>query len=93
MFSTSYVSFFIVFAFVAYLIAVDDSVAAAVNFISKLARIEYEKRKWWLLHNPRNPIVKYLIWRRAMKLAKEIQNEIDMERRSKESNDHRTTAE
>jgi len=76
MFSTSYISFFIVFAFVAYLIAVDDSVAAAVNFISRLARFEYEKRKWWLLNNPRNPIVKYLMWRRSYKLAKELQQEL-----------------
>ena len=76
MFSTSYISFFIVFAFVAYLIAVDDSVAAAVNFISRLVRVEYEKRKWWLLNNPRNPIVKYLMWRRSYKLAKELQQEL-----------------
>jgi len=85
MFSTSYISFFIVFAFVAYLIAVDDSVAAAVNFISRLVRVEYEKRKWWLLNNPRNPIVKYLMWRRSYKLAKQLQKELQDEWTTKSS--------
>jgi len=61
--------------FVAYLIATDDSVAYAVTLISKILKSEYEKRKWWLLHNPRNPIVKYLMWRRAYKLAKELEKE------------------
>lgn len=42
----------------------------------QLARVQYEKTKWWILHNPANPIVKYLMWRRAMKLAKKIENEI-----------------
>jgi hypothetical protein len=39
--------------------------------------LNYEKQKWWLLNNPRNPIVKYLMWRRAYKLAKELQRELE----------------
>jgi len=27
------------------------------------------------LNNPRNPVVKYLMWRRSMKLAKELMDE------------------
>jgi hypothetical protein len=77
MFSSSYLTLFLVFAFAAYLIAIDNSVAAAVNFISKLIKVEYEKRKWWFLNNPRNPIVKYLIWRRSYKLAKELHRELE----------------
>jgi hypothetical protein len=72
---TSYYLWFGIFMFVAYLIATDDSVAYAVTLISKILKSEYEKRKWWLLHNPRNPIVKYLMWRRAYKLAKELEKE------------------
>jgi len=75
----SYYISFLIFAVVAYLIVTDDSVAAAFYFVMKLIRVEYEKRKWWLLNNPRNPIVKYLMWRRALKLAKEIENEIQKE--------------
>lgn len=84
----SYYISFLIFAVVAYLIVTDDSVAAAFYFVMKLIRVEYEKRKWWLLNNPRNPIVKYLMWRRALKLAKEIENEIQMERQSRMSNNN-----
>ena len=71
----SYYASFIVFAVVAYFIATDDSVAAAFYYLTRLAKSNYEKQKWWLLNNPRNPVVKYLMWRRALKLAKELERE------------------
>lgn len=74
---TSYYISFLLFAVVAYLIVTDNSVAAAFYFVMKLIKVEYEKRKWWLLNNPRNPIVKYMIWRRSYKLAKELQRELE----------------
>jgi hypothetical protein len=73
---TAYYLWFSIFIFVAYLIATDDSVAYAVTLVSKIIKFEYEKQKWWLLHNPRNPIVKYLMWRRALRLAKELEKEL-----------------
>ena len=74
---TSYYFWFGIFIFVAYLIATDDSVAYAVTLVSKIIKFEYEKQKWWLLHNPRNPIVKYLMWRRSLRIAKELAKEFD----------------
>ena len=74
--STSYI-YFIIFFCVAYLIVTDQSVAKAFYMLSQLARVEYEKIKWWILYNPRNPIVKYLMWKRSMKLAKELMNELE----------------
>jgi hypothetical protein len=73
----TYYAWFIVFAVVAYFIATDDSVAAAFYYVMKLVKANYERQKWWLLNNPRNPIVKYLMWRRAYKLAKELQRELE----------------
>lgn len=73
---TSYYIWFLILAVVAYLILTDNSVAAAFYFVCKLIQTEFQKRKWWLLNNPRNPIVKYLIWRRSYKLAKELQREL-----------------
>ena len=73
-----YYFWFGIFVFVAYLIYTDDSVAYAVNLVSKILKFQYEKIKWWLLNNPRNPIVKYLMWRRAYKLAKELQDELKL---------------
>lgn len=73
---TSYYIWFALFAIIAYFILTDNSVARAFYMLSQLARVQYEKTKWWILHNPANPIVKYLMWRRAIKLAKEIESEI-----------------
>ena len=73
----AYYFWFGVFIFVFYLVATDDSVAYAINLVSKFIRFQYEKTKWWLLHNPRNPIVKWLMWRNALKMAKELAKELD----------------
>jgi hypothetical protein len=59
------------------LIITDQSVAKAFYMLTQLARVEYEKVKWWVLHNPANPIVKYFMWKRSMKLAKELMDELE----------------
>ena len=81
--------YLIIFACIAYLIITDESVARAVVLLSQIIKFEYDKTKWMILHDPRNPINKYLMWRRAYKLAKEIQDE--MERKSKSLNDDSKT--
>ena len=75
-----YYFWFFLFAVAAYFIVTDESVAKLVDYGIKLLRFQYEKTKWWVLHNPRNPIVKYLMWRRAMKLAKEIKNQLELKK-------------
>ena len=72
--NASYI-YFIIFFCVGYLIVTDQSVSTAFYLMTRLVKIEYEKIKWWMLHNPANPVVKYLMWRRAMKLAKEFEKE------------------
>ena len=72
---TSYYFWLVLFGFAAYLIVTDESVSAAFYYVTKLVKFQYEKQKWWLLHNPRNPIVKYLMWRRSMKMAEELMKE------------------
>ena len=79
----------LLFCFFVWLFYIDQSVAAAVTLLLQLIKFHYEKTKWIILNDPRNPIVKYLMWRRAYKLAKEIQDE--MERKSKSLNDNSTT--
>jgi len=72
---TSYYIWFAVFAIIAYAIVTDNSIARACYMLTQLARVQYEKTKWWILHNPANPLVKWLIWRRSYKLAKELEKE------------------
>lgn len=73
--SSNYI-YFVIFFCIAYLIVTDQSVARAFYMLTQLARVEYEKTKWWILHNPANPIVKYFMWKRAIRLAKELQKEL-----------------
>jgi len=73
----SYYISLLIFAAVAYLLVTDNSIAAAFDYVLKLIRIDFEKKKWWFLNNPRNPIVRFMIWRRSYKLAKELQRELE----------------
>ena len=64
------------FAVAAYFIITDESVAAAFYYVTRLIKYHTSKYWWWLTNNPRNPVVKYLIWRRSMKLAKEFEQKM-----------------
>jgi len=70
-------TYFIIFFCITYLVIIDQSVARAFYMLTQLARVQYEKTKWWVLHNPANPIVKYLMWKRSMKLAEELLKEFE----------------
>ena len=73
----TYYAWFIVFAAVAYFIVTDDSIAAAFYYVFRLAKAYIQRQWWWMTHNPANPVVKYFMWRRSMKLAKELQRHFD----------------
>ena len=81
--------YFIIFFCILYLIITDENIAGFVAYSSRLLKFHYEKIKWIVLNDPRNPIVRHLMWRRAYKLAKEIQDE--MERKSKSLNNDSKT--
>ncbi len=74
--SSTYI-YLTIFFCIAYLIVTDQSVARAFYMLTQLARVQYEKTKWWILHNPANPIVKYFIWRRSIKMAEELMKEFE----------------
>ena len=74
--SSNYV-YFIIFFCIAYLIITDQSVAKGFYMLTQLARVQYEKTKWWILHNPANPIVKYLMWKKSLKLAEELMKQFE----------------
>jgi len=68
------------FAVAAYFIVTDDSVAAAFYYVTRLAKAYIQRQWWWFTHNPRNPVVKYMIHRRSLKLAKELMGEINKDK-------------
>ncbi len=68
------------FAVVAYVIVTDERVAAAFLYVIKLANTEIKRHWWWLTNNPRNPVVKYIVYRRSLRPAKELMAEINKEK-------------
>ena len=68
------------FAVVAYIIVTDERAAAAFLYVIKLVDSNIRRHWWWLTNNPRNPVVKYLIYRRSLRIAKELMAEINNEK-------------
>jgi hypothetical protein len=69
---SAHIILFGLFAVVAYFIVTDESVAAAFFYVSKLVKAYIDRQYWWLMNNPRNPVVKYLIYRRSLKTAEKM---------------------
>jgi ribosome-associated toxin RatA of RatAB toxin-antitoxin module len=69
--------YFIIFFCIGYLIVTDASVARLFVLLTELARIQYQRVKWWILYNPSNPIVKWLMYRKFMKMAEELMKEFE----------------
>ena len=68
---------FIIFVCIGYLVVTDASVARLFVLLTGLVRIKYEQIKWFLLHNPANPLVKFMIQRRSLRLAKQLAKELN----------------
>jgi|DEB0MinimDraft_6_1074348.scaffolds.fasta_scaffold08132_7 hypothetical protein len=74
--NSNYIYFcYFTFSIFLYLIVTDNSVASFVTYTSKIISFYFKKHIWWILNNPKNPIVKYIIWRRSIKMAEEIMKE------------------
>jgi len=69
--------YFIIFFCIGYLIVSDASVARLFVLLTELARVQYEKIKWWVLYNPRNIIVRWMMYRKSMKMAEELMKEFE----------------
>lgn len=71
--------FFVIF----YLIIIDVSVAKYITIATKNSKIQIEKIIWKIKNNPNNPIVKYLIYRRSLRMAKDMLTEINKDKKIK----------
>tara|TARA_Y100000004_G_scaffold69307_1_gene77805 strand:+ start:1681 stop:1947 length:267 start_codon:yes stop_codon:yes gene_type:complete len=75
--SSPFAIWFVLFALAGYFIVTDPSVSKAFYYVLELLQVKYKKTMWWLIHNPSNPIVKWMIYRKNLKLAKELRAKID----------------
>jgi hypothetical protein len=67
----------IVIGFVLYFSIVDPNIIKAIAYASELTEVRIKRIIWWLKNDPSNPIVKYFIWRRSMKMAKQIRERLN----------------
>ena len=74
--TTQYI-YFVIFAFLAYLIITDSSVARLVVLLTGLLKFQYQKYRWIIIYHPQTPWARYGMWRRSWKLAKELQKEFE----------------
>ena len=77
-------AWFALFAVAMYFIVSDESIAAAFYYVTRLAKAYIQRQWWWLLNNPRNPVVKYIIYRRSLKMVEEIMRQINTKEESKD---------
>ena len=73
----NYYIWFIFFGIIIYLIVVDKNIADYFVLLLKLGKLKYEKQKWWIWHNPRMPWAKFLMWKRALRIAKDLEKELN----------------
>jgi hypothetical protein len=64
--------YFIIFFCITYLIITDENVAGLISYSSRLLKFQYEKIKWIVLNDPRNPIVRYLIYKKSLRMAEKL---------------------
>ena len=67
--------YLLIFFIIGYLIVSDENVVTAFVYIFDIIKNKIRAKLWWIMNNPRNPVVKYLMWRRAMKMAEELEKE------------------
>jgi len=76
----SYYIILSLFVVAAYFIITDESVASAFFYVTKLVKAYIDRQWWWIVHNPRNPVVKYIMYRRSLKMAEELMAKINSEK-------------
>jgi len=65
------------FSIVLYFIIMDQNVASVFFYTTKIVTVYFERQLWWFMNNPSNPVVKYIIWRRSLKMAKKIKQSLE----------------
>jgi hypothetical protein len=69
--------YILIFVCIAYLIITDENIAGLINYSCCLLRLQCEKIKWIILNDPRNPIVKYLIYKKSLRMAEQLIKEFE----------------
>lgn len=72
-----YYGLLLFFGVLFYIVGTQPTAAKFIVLAQRYIEIQYRKSKWWILNNPRNPVVKYFIWRRSIKLAEDVRKRLE----------------
>ncbi len=75
---------FLLFGTILYFVLTDPNVAKAFDYVLQLVNTNIRRELWWLKNNPANPVVKYIMYRKNLKLAKELREKINKHLEAKE---------
>lgn len=59
------------------MVVLDANVGDYIILLLKSGKLNLERLIWRIRFHPKNPIGRYLMWRRSLKLAKELQEEFN----------------
>lgn len=66
----------VVFLFTSTVMIYDENVVIYIDLLTKLISQKAFLLRWWLFNNPKNPVVSYFLWRKHVKMAKDLQEEL-----------------
>jgi hypothetical protein len=69
------------------MMVVDENVSKAIILITKIVKNKCANVYLYIWLHPKNPIFRYLSWRRSWKLAEQLQKEYEVLKNDKLSND------
>lgn len=74
-YDTYYLSTFLVFSIIAFMLIIDRNVSDYIVLVFKLLKINVQKFFWMIKLHPKNPITNYMAKKQYEKIAKELQKE------------------
>jgi len=75
--TTYYYTLLVLFCICTYAVAIDENVAKAIVLILKIIKTKCSTAYLYMWLHPKNPIFKYISWRRSWKLAEQLQKELN----------------
>jgi hypothetical protein len=73
--NTYYYTLYTVFAVLVVLVALDSNFARLIDLLAKIVNTNFTRAYLTVWLHPKNPYFRWKVWRRSMKLAKELQKE------------------
>ena len=72
-----YYTLFTLFAVICIMMVIDPNVGVYIDLLAKFVKSKFTRAYMLVWLHPKNPIFRYKVWRRSMKMAEEVRKEYD----------------